>query len=171
MWCFVLPWVDMFCLSATMMSMVYLSSPSDSGGFRCRGNLSWTVCGGHLYGRSRVGKCAISRCLASRDVSEDGIVFEIVCESKCCRCDLCSGLCRACEARKRRRCPASAADGFPHVLSPRSSSDGLSYGGSLVSPCLIIASTSLRSCRHTLPLTLLPHQRRHLPILRLRRVP
>ena len=38
-----------------------------------------------------------------------------MCVSKCCRYDLCSRLCRACVARKRRRRPASAAELAPHV--------------------------------------------------------
>jgi hypothetical protein len=121
-------------------------APSDSGGFRCRGNLSWIVCGSGLYGPSRVAKYAISLCLASQNLSEYGIVLKVVCVSKCCGCDLCSRLCRACDARKRRLRAASAAEGFPHVLSPRSSSDELSYGG--------IALSRLVSLSPLLPLHL-----------------
>jgi hypothetical protein len=123
--CIAVSWYILF-LTGDDVDGISFFAPSDSGGFRCRGNLSWVVCGSDLYGPSQVAKYAISRCLTSQKVTKYGIVLEIVCVSKCCGCDLCSRLCRACFARKRRLRPASAAElappTFSHHVRPQTSS-------------------------------------------------
>jgi hypothetical protein len=57
-------------------------APSDSGGFRYRGNLSWVVCGSALYGTKEVAKCAISRCSTRETIFDYGVVCDFGCVSK-----------------------------------------------------------------------------------------
>jgi hypothetical protein len=152
--CIAVSWYILF-LTGDDVDGISFFAPSDSGGFRCRGNLSWVVCGSDLYGPSRVAKYAISRCLTSQKVTKYGIVLEIVCVSKCCGCDLCSRLCRACFARKRRLRPASAAElappTFSHNVRPQTSSHTAAALSRLVSLSpLLPTPTSILAVIHSL---------------------